>query len=104
MTKRVVVLGALLSIIAAVGVAGAATILRCNNQLVQVGAEKFEVSQKCGEPLSKEVVGEISVKSANGKEKSTVSVEKWVYDLQPSFYDVLTFQGGRLKAMEWLRK
>ena len=80
----------------------ALTTYRCNSQLVSVGDRKFEVEKKCGEPFSREFVGERTYLQG-GKER-TDYIEEWVYDLRYGFYDILTFEGGRLVRIEAVQK
>ena len=78
------------------------TTYRCNSQLVSVGDRKFEVKNKCGEPMSQEFVGERTYLQG-GKER-TDYIEEWIYDLRYGFYDILTFEGGRLVRIEAVHK
>ena len=66
--------------------------LRCGTNLVNVGDLKFEVLNRCGEPLSKELLG---FKLTDGKRRE-FKIEQWVYGPWNGFYYVLLFEGGVL--------
>jgi len=80
----------------------AQTVYRCNSQLVSVGDRKFTVAHKCGEPISRELVGERTCME-RGQER-TDYIEEWIFDLRYGFFDILTFEGGKLIKIEAVRK
>jgi Protein of unknown function (DUF2845) len=82
--------------------ASAQTVYRCNSQLVSVGDRKFTVGKKCGEPVSREFIGERTTMD-KGQER-TDDIEEWVFDLRYGFFDILTFEGGKLVKIEAVRK
>lgn len=82
--------------------ASAQTTYRCNSRLVSVGDRKFEVAETCGEPMSKEFIGERTYR--DGGRERTDTIEEWVYDLRYGFYDILTFEGGKLVRIEAVQK
>ncbi|RLU07701.1 hypothetical protein CS078_17825, partial [Pseudomonas prosekii] len=55
--------------------AAAADTLRCGSQLISVGDRSSEVLQKCGEPVSRDLLG--YKRSANRREE--FQVEEWTY-------------------------
>ena len=68
-------------------VAGANDGLRCGTRLVKLGDTKFQVLERCGPPLVREVV--------SGSDERRV--EEWFYRRgQTQFIRVLTFQGTEL--------
>lgn len=76
--------------------------MRCGTNLVSEGDSKLEVLEKCGEPLSKEIVGYIKYRRQwYGK---TVKLEEWIYDIPGGYYYLLTFEGSRLVKVEQIRK
>ncbi len=105
----------ILILLSSAGVCFAGSTFRCGPYVVSVGATKPEVLGKCGEPTSKEYLGEqtsggftsrtreraIRDRSTTGtrgayNERSFV-VESWTYDCGPSeFSQTLTFQGQDL--------
>lgn len=84
-----------LSLALAATQASAADTLRCGSQLVSVGDRSGEVLQKCGEPVSRDLLG--YKKSANRREE--FQVEEWTYGPNSGMYQYLRFEGNRLKAI-----
>jgi hypothetical protein len=72
--------------------ASAADTLRCGSQLISVGDRSSEVLQKCGEPVSRDVLG--YKRSANRREE--FQVEEWTYGPNGGMYQFLRFEGNRL--------
>ncbi|KAA0969889.1 DUF2845 domain-containing protein [Pseudomonas sp. ANT_H12B] len=77
------------------GQASAADTLRCGSQLVSVGDRSSEVLQKCGEPVSRDLLG--YKRSANRREE--FQVEEWTYGPNGGMYQYLRFEGNRLKQI-----
>ncbi|MHC8307355.1 DUF2845 domain-containing protein [Pseudomonas sp. PB3P13] len=75
--------------------ATAADTLRCGSQLVSVGDRSSEVLHKCGEPVSRDVLG--FKRSANRREE--FQVEEWTYGPNGGMYQYLRFEGNRLKQI-----
>lgn len=73
----------------------AADTLRCGSQLVSVGDRAGEVLQKCGEPVSRDLLG--YKRSANRREE--FQVEEWTYGPNGGMYQYLRFEGNRLKQI-----
>ncbi|WP_028623379.1 DUF2845 domain-containing protein [Pseudomonas sp. Ant30-3] len=92
MIKRFV-LGLILSVAASHTMA--ANTLRCGSHLVSVGDRSGEVLQKCGEPVSRDVLG--YKRSANRREE--FQVEEWTYGPNGGMYQYLRFEGNRLKQI-----
>lgn len=92
MTKQLLV-GLTLAL--AASQASAADTLRCGSQLVSVGDRSSEVLQKCGEPVSRDLLG--YKRSANRREE--FQVEEWTYGPSGGMYQYLRFEGNRLKQI-----
>jgi hypothetical protein len=75
--------------------ASAADTLRCGSQLISVGDRSSEVLQKCGEPVSRDLLG--YKRSANRREE--FQVEEWTYGPNGGMYQYLRFEGNRLKQI-----
>ncbi|MGA3801120.1 hypothetical protein PS726_03811 [Pseudomonas fluorescens] len=75
--------------------AGAADTLRCGSQLISVGDRSSEVLQKCGEPVSRDLLG--YKRSADRREE--FQVEEWTYGPNGGMYQYLRFEGNRLKQI-----
>lgn len=92
MTRRVLIS---LTLALAASQASAADTLRCGSQLVSVGDRSSEVLQKCGEPVSRDLLG--YKRSANRREE--FQVEEWTYGPNGGMYQYLRFEGNRLKQI-----
>jgi len=79
--------------------AQAASTLRCGSQLVSTGDRTFEVQQKCGEPVSQQVVSSKEVVNYY-RQTEEVIVEEWVYGPSHGMYQYLRFVGGRLTEIQ----
>ncbi|WP_207864780.1 DUF2845 domain-containing protein [Pseudomonas sp. 58(2021)] len=75
--------------------ASASDTLRCGSQLVSLGDRASEVLQKCGEPISRDVLG--YKRSANRREE--FQVEEWTYGPSNGMYQYLRFEGNRLRQI-----
>ncbi len=81
------------------GTAGAAT-LRCGSQLISDGDRAFEVQQKCGTPISQEVIGSKETFSGDYRRSEQVRIEEWIYGPDHGMYQYLRFEGGRLVRID----
>lgn len=75
--------------------AAASDTLRCGSQLISLGDRSSEVLQKCGEPVSRDVLG--YKRSANRREE--FQVEEWTYGPSNGMYQYLRFEGNRLRQI-----
>ena len=80
--------------------------LRCGTNLVHEGDLKIQVEDKCGEPVTKEVIGYTLRRAphAGGFQDREHQLEEWIYKFQGKYYDVLTFEAGRLVRIEKIRR
>ena len=88
--------------------------IRCGSDLVSPGYLKYEVLQTCGEPLSREIVGEVELsdsdriydrrwhRSVGGGSRVFLYLEEWLYDKSGLY--VLRFEGNRLVMVESVRR
>jgi PDZ domain-containing secreted protein len=81
--------------LATISAMSAADTLRCGSQLISVGDRTFEVQQKCGQPVSQEVIGYKETVS-HFRQVDQVQVQEWVYGPNNGMYQYLRFEGGRL--------
>lgn len=72
--------------------ASTATSMRCGNDLVNIGDRAFLVIQKCGEPISKQIIGYTIDENKNRE----LTIEEWVYGPRNRYYYFITFVGGRV--------
>ncbi|MCI3947061.1 hypothetical protein K0038_04142 [Pseudomonas syringae] len=82
----------------------AASTLRCGSQLISTGDRTFEVQQKCGDPISQDVIGTKETFSANYRRSETARIEEWVYGPDNGMYQYLHFEGGRLVRIDSQRR
>ena len=66
---------------------------RCGSGIVQLGAQSFEVAEKCGGPISKEDVGQTG-------DTLRLKIEKWVYKSDGGDMRILYFKAGNLERIE----
>lgn len=78
--------------------AGAET-MRCGSGLVSLGDRTFEVLQKCGEPVHRDLVGY----TLGSYDRREFTVEEWVYGPNNGMLSILTFEGNRLVRIETRR-
>lgn len=96
LAKTVLVLG----LTATAVVAHAATdTLRCGSQLISVGDRMFEVQQKCGQPVSQDIVGYKETVN-HFRQVDQVQVQEWIYGPNNGMYQYLRFEGGRLVRID----
>lgn len=69
---------------------------RCGTKIVEPGDKTFEVLQKCGEPVLKEVVGY----RLNKTKDIEFEIKEWVYGPRGGSYYFLTFHGTTLINVE----
>ena len=84
-----------LVLVLSAGQAWTADTLRCGSQLISVGDRSSEVLQKCGEPVSRDLLG--YKRSADRREE--FQVEEWTYGPNGGMYQYLRFEGNRLKQI-----
>jgi hypothetical protein len=82
--------------------------LRCGTQLVTEGDLALQVRDKCGDPVSEELIGytlrpnQIAGSQSAAYERD-LKIEQWVYGPDMGYYNVMTFEGGRLKRIERIK-
>jgi hypothetical protein len=88
----------------AISMSSHAATLRCGSQLISAGDRAFEVQQKCGAPVSQEVIGTKETFSRNYRKSEEVKVEEWIYGPDNGMYQYLRFEGGRLVRIDSKRR
>jgi len=77
--------------------------MRCGDQLVFEGDNKYNVLAKCGEPLDKEAFEQtVPLYNEAGYQigENTSIVEQWIYQKSPAdFQYILTFDQGVVKKI-----
>jgi hypothetical protein len=74
--------------------------LRCGSQLISLGDRSFEVQQKCGEPVYRDLVGY----TLGPYDRREFKIEEWVYGPSNGALSILTFEGNRLTRIERRRQ
>ena len=88
--------GVCLSLLMGFLCADPALALRCNTDLVQEGDTKFEVIEKCGEPLTLEFVG---YRLDNFGNRDLV-IEHLIYGPKAGWYYLIEVVGGKVNKIE----
>jgi hypothetical protein len=78
------------------------TSLRCGTDLIDIGDSKSRVMYLCGQPISKEVIGQTKI--PDNKSGIEFIIERWTYDTSVRYFTILTFKGDRLVRLEDERK
>lgn len=81
------------------GTAQASSTLRCESKLVSLQATSGEVLEKCGEPLSRDMLGYREISDEYGFRQEVV-VEEWSYGPRNGMYHFLRFEGNRLTNIQ----
>ena len=68
--------------------------LRCGTDLIDEGDLKFKVLQACGEPISREHIGD---------RIRVMNIEEWIYKISND-YQSLEFEGNRLVKTTLIRR
>ena len=97
----------ILSVLTMLAFAGDAFALRCGHKLVQIGAHKSEVLERCGEPDSVEerrAIRGSRLRHPYGSleidQFEEVLIEEWIYNFGPrKFQQLLEFEDGELKKI-----
>ncbi|MDE3735581.1 MULTISPECIES: DUF2845 domain-containing protein [Pseudomonas] len=83
----------------ALAIPAVAETMRCGSKLISIGDRTFEVLQKCGEPVHRDLVGY----TLGSYDRREFSVEEWVYGPKNGMLSILTFEGNRLVRIETRR-
>jgi hypothetical protein len=97
------------SIAVLMGIALPAQALRCGTKLVNEGDLTIQVRDKCGDPVSEELIGYTLRPGFSGADRNVAyereyKIEQWVYGVEMGYYNVMTFEGGRLKRIERIKE
>lgn len=75
--------------------------MRCGTQLIQTGMLAIQVRDKCGDPVSEELIGYTLRGAPPGvRGEREFKIEQWIYGPDQGYYHVLTFEAGRLHDIE----
>lgn len=75
--------------------------LRCGTKLVREGDLAIQVREKCGDPISEELLGYTLRGAPPGvRGEREYKIEQWIYGPDQGYYHVLIFQAGRLDSID----
>lgn len=79
--------------------------LRCGTKLIQPGDLAIQVRDSCGDPVIEEIIG-YSLRGAPPglRGEREYKIEQWIYGPDQGFYNVLVFEGGRLRDIDRVRQ
>lgn len=74
---------------------------RCGNNLIQTGMLAIQIRDKCGDPVSEELIGYTLRGAPPGLPgEREYKIEQWIYGPDQGYYHVLVFEAGRLRDVE----
>lgn len=85
----------------------AADSLRCGTRLIQRNTLAIQVRERCGEPISKEIIGYTLRENRyanNLTRQRELKIEQWLYGPSNGYYDEIIFEGGRVKEINRIRR
>ena len=75
--------------------------LRCGTKLVTQGDLALQVRDKCGDPVSEELIGYTLRPAPHGiGSEREYKIEEWIYGPDQGYYHVLRFEAGRLRDID----
>ncbi len=84
--------------------AGADT-LRCGTKLIHEDDLAIQVREKCGDPVSEELIGyKLGAAPPGLRGERELKIEQWIYGPEQGYYHVLIFEGGRLRNIDNVRQ
>lgn len=103
--KRILVYCALgLILVCAPVVSHSAESFRCGGKVIQVGDSLHKVKKYCGEPTSKEVIGEYKQKEKSKRQTTVSGSEQMMYITEWAYYaydkvTMFVFHGSKLVSI-----
>jgi hypothetical protein len=74
---------------------------RCGNSLIQPGMLAIQVRDKCGDPVSEELIGYTLQGTPQGvRAEREFKIEQWIYGPEQGYYHILIFEAGRLRDID----
>jgi len=79
--------------------------LRCGTRLIQPGDLAIQVRDACGDPVSEDIIGYTLRGAPPGlRGEREYKIEQWIYGPDQGYYNVLVFEGGRLRDIDRVRQ
>ena len=80
----------ILIVILLFSIVNTASAFTCGQNFVSKGDPSFLILSRCGQPISKEVIGY----TLTPDQRKEMVIERWVYGPIQGFYKILTIEGG----------
>jgi hypothetical protein len=79
--------------------------MRCGTRLVQKNDLAIQVADRCGRPISKEVIGYTLKRGYlyRTSRPREFKIEQWIYGPERGFYTEVIFEAGRVKAINRIK-
>lgn len=77
---------------------------RCGTKLVTLDDLAIQVREKCGDPVSEEVIGYTLRSIYRDGVQREFKIEQWIYGPEQGYYHVLRFEAGRLRDIDNVRQ
>jgi hypothetical protein len=75
--------------------------LRCGTKLVHEDDLAIQVREKCGDPISEELIGyRLGAAPPGLYGQRELKIEQWIYGPEQGYYRVLIFEGGRVRNID----
>ena len=79
--------------------------LRCGTKLIREDDLAIQVREKCGDPVSEELIGYRLGPAPPGlRGERELKIEQWIYGPDQGYYHVVIFEGGRLRSIDNVRQ
>ena len=80
--------------------------MRCGTRLLQKGDLSLQLIEKCGEPVSKEVIGYTinTLYHPPASRHREYKIEQWIYGPEKGFYREVILEAGRVKYINRLKQ
>lgn len=103
-SKHFIMLAAFLFISIHATEAGAET-LRCGTKLIREDDLAIQVREKCGDPVSEELIGyKLGAAPPGLRGERELKIEQWIYGPDQGYYHVVIFEGGRVRSIDNVRQ
>ncbi|MBL4827954.1 MAG: DUF2845 domain-containing protein [Spongiibacteraceae bacterium] len=80
--------------------------LRCGTRLIQKNTLAVQVRERCGKPLTQEIIGYTLQKRryANNVLQREFKIEQWLYGPTRGYYNEIIFEGGRVTRINRIKR
>jgi Protein of unknown function (DUF2845) len=80
--------------------------LRCGTRLVQKNSLAVQVRDRCGDPISQEIIGYTLQESryGNSSRQREFKIEQWLYGPDKGYYNEIIFEGGRVTQINRVKR